>query len=157
MNRTGKRRLLKLAELLEKDAKNKKGLKFDLSTVLDPEDATKDYVPEASCGTVGCAVGLAAVSGAFKRAGLSCKYEWHISTLGPAMGYGSLNVTLHGNRMHYDKAAMYVFDIDVDTANWLFSPDFYSGAVHGAEGERRVAKRIRNLVKGKADIYDTYA
>lgn len=77
MNRTGKRRALKLADLLEKDAKNKKGIRFDLSTVFtataleEGKDIPSDYVPEVSCGTTACAMGLAAISGEFKRAGLS--------------------------------------------------------------------------------------
>ena len=54
-----KKRLLKLADLLEADAKNKKGIKFDYwatANLADPKEPI-------SCGTSACAMGLAALSG----------------------------------------------------------------------------------------------
>ncbi len=135
-----KKRLLKLADLLEADAKNKKGIKFDLGewgTVSDPEKPL-------SCGTIGCAMGLAAVSGAFKRAGLSYKLdsfnhvdiEFFSATQNTTGGFSS---------------AAYLFDIKFDEALELFDPDHYPprSKIDGAAGERMVAKRIRAFVAGK--------
>ena len=66
-----KQRLLKLAALLEEDAGNPKGMKFDLgywaapANLGDSDLSKKDF--SVDCGTVGCAVGLACLSGAFRR------------------------------------------------------------------------------------------
>ena len=147
MDRTGKRRLLKLADLLEADAANKKGIKFNFnalgrsSTVfwtVDPE-----WRPRLDCGTTACAMGLAAVSGAFKRAGLS--YE---------LGYGGVNhiqVTMRGKPIYYNEAAQELFGITEREADFLFTPlDQYSTAnLKGAGGERKAAKRIRDFAAGK--------
>ena len=67
-----KRRLLKLAAMLQADAKNKKGIQFDIGTVgrpstdiFTPFDASKP-IP-LDCGTTACAMGLAVISGEFKK------------------------------------------------------------------------------------------
>lgn len=130
-----KRRLLKLADLLEADAKNKKGIKFDLGVFGEVGDLTTPI----SCGTTACALGLAALSGAFKRQGLGFKlYE------------GDLTVTL-GSRQDF-KAGASLFDIQIHEATWLFHPFNYGQKqpLTGAKGERVVAKRIRDFVAGKA-------
>jgi hypothetical protein len=140
-----KHRLLKLADLLEADAKNKKGVKFDLHVVaqasdyLTIEDADAPYSAGADCGTTACAMGLAAISGAFKRAGLSFRiYDRAIET------------TFNGRKVEYDRAAMRLFEITGVQAAFLFSPGYYpTEKREGAAGERYVAKRIRNLVAGK--------
>ena len=161
MNRTGKRRLLKLADMLEADAKNKKGIQFHLDVIVGQSNSEhhegynryvgKDFKPEVSCGTTACAMGLAAVSGAFKKAGLSYKLE----------GGTHINTTWKGHSKPFDKAAVKLFDIRLEEACWLFDPNFYKDKnsgycflVKGAKGERRVARRIRKLVAGKADITD---
>lgn len=136
-----KRRLLKLAYLLEADAKNKKGIKFDLGTVGEASNwGTNEFQPGMNCGTTACAMGLAAISGAFKRsAGLSyrvCDTE--------------LMTTLNGKRADYAIAATKVFEISEADAHFLFTSSFYANApTEGAEGERYVAKRIRDFVAGK--------
>lgn len=167
MNRTGKRRLLKLADMLEADAKNKKGVHFNLSTVVaktDPENYSgfachvpEDFSPEISCGTTACAMGLAAISGAFKRAGLSYKYD---------SSNQLIVTTWNGRFKEYDAAAVVLFGITKDEANYLFTPSYYSekvadswgdhpmSKVRGAKGERRVANRIRKFVAGEIDITD---
>jgi len=161
MNRTGKRRLLKLAELLEKDAKNKKGMKFDLQTVIitSKKQPLENFKPALSCGTTACAMGLAAVSGAFKRAGLSCKVDVDLN---------EIITTMHGQVRDYDNAAVELFDISMQEANYLFTPAYYQhisrkdgcitySKVIGAKGELRVAKRIRKLVAGEINLYDPTA
>jgi hypothetical protein len=127
-----KRRLLKLADLLEKDAKNKKGIKFDMQVwgVIDNPDKPM------SCGTSACAMGLAALSGAFKSAGLG--YE-----IGDD---GGLWITIHGYHSPIG-AAMWIFNIKDRAAAYLFLDQ--TGV--GAKGERQVAKMIRDFVAGKAD------
>lgn len=128
-----KRRLLKLADLLEADAKNKKGMRFDLRHVGIVDDPG---VIEANCGTTGCAMGLAAVSGAFKRAGLSYRV---VGTF--------IDTKLNGRAVDYAKAASRIFGISMKDANFLFCPfEYPQDKLTGAVGERFVAKRIRKLV-----------
>lgn len=137
-----KRRLLKLADLLEADAKNKKGMKFDLHVVGYANDAEAGGTAELNCGTKACAMGLAAMSGAFKRQGLSYKITngW----------LNNIETTVDGRRRDYDRAAMQIFDIDYVTANFLFTPSFYPSEMDksGGKAERFVAKRIRDFVAG---------
>jgi hypothetical protein len=136
-----KQRLLKLADLLKADAKNKKGLKFDLSTVGESSDWLdgEEFRPGVDCGTTACAMGLAAVSGAFKRAGLSYRVD-----------DDQINTTMNGRRVGYDRAAMRLFGISLGEADFLFTPSYYFGQeIRGAVGERLVARRIRDFVAGK--------
>lgn len=131
----GRRRLLKLAGLLEADAKNKKGISFDLSLwgVADSENPK-------SCGTRACAMGLAVVSGAFKAAGLRNFEGSDSNHLTPAIG------SVWGI-----EAAAILFSIHKDEAEFLFYDDNYvDDPTKGAAGERAVAKRIRQFVAGKA-------
>jgi len=138
-NYIGKRRLLKLADMLEADAKNKKGMKFDIGTVGYTCDETTK--PTLSCGTTACAMGLAAISGKFKRAGLSYSFQ------GDHM---SISTTMYGTVVSYIDAAIQLFDISFLEAGLLFSPGHYpDDKSEGAKGEREVAKRIRRLVAGK--------
>ena len=150
--KTGRRRLLKLAGLLEADAKNKKGIKFDLEHVAvlaEPKDdgiyrgwTGREFLPDdvvnVDCGTAACAVGLAAISGAFKREGLG--YEVIRScglfpTFRGVRGFGSVETKF--------------FKITRDESEFLFIAGSYSGPTTGAAGERAVAKRIRAFVAGK--------
>lgn len=143
-----KRRLLKLADLLEADAKNAKGIQFNLCTIIRTDDvyaaAASGTVP-MSCGTSACAVGLAALSGAFKRsAGLSYKLvhsEWGIE----------IKTTINGQSRAYDRAAMAVFGLTMRQVDFLFTPTRYGigEPISGAIGERYVAKRIRDFVAGE--------
>lgn len=136
--RTGNRRLLKLAALLEADAKNKKGMQFDIGTVgRQSYDADDKFKPGLNCGTTACAMGLASISGAFKRnAGLSYVIKgdeiWN---------------TINGRHVNYDLAAMRVFGINQYQASHLFNPFEYSSLERkGSRGELEVARRIRKLV-----------
>jgi hypothetical protein len=127
-----KRRLLKLAALLEADAKNKNGIKFDMcdwGTVKNP-DATM------SCGTSACAMGLAALSGVFKRAGLR-----------GGVKSGAIHFYWHDYPVGGLYAAQKLFDIDRLTAMELFLPG--DGRIYGAAAERAKAKQIRKLVAGR--------
>lgn len=144
-----KKRLLKLADLLEADAKKKKGVKFDLGTWASPIDKSgyqlrfdrqQKTVP-VNCNTAACAVGLAAISGAFRRSGLTFTYAGSDDD-----GY-RLSPKFGGHTdMH---AAAALFGVELSTAEWLFLPDFYKRST-GATGERAVAKRIRGVVAGRA-------
>lgn len=131
-----KKRLLKLADLLEADAKNRKGIKFDLGTWGYVDDDSKGLV---SCGTTACAMGLAAISGAFKRQGLSHKLE------------GNYIVVMHDGKEGGFSAACNLFGIEYYEARSLFDSEHYPMDVEtvGAAGERYVAKRIRDFVAGK--------
>lgn len=141
-----KRRLLKLADLLEADAGNRRGVRFNLGTVIERGKLpSKDSatVP-MTCGTQACAMGLAALSGEFKRQGLSYDID---------RSYGELYIhtTMYGIVSDYDDAASVLFDIAGEEANFLFSPHRYPENMNllGAKAERFVAKRIRDFVAGK--------
>lgn len=121
-----KRRLLKLADLLEADAKNKKGIRFNMVGWghVDNLDAP------LSCGTEACAMGLAALSGKFKRAGL-----------GTAPGCYSVRFLWQGKYIGGFGAARQLFEIDEGEAYKLF---FGSG--RGSRAELAKAKQIRKFV-----------
>jgi hypothetical protein len=139
-----KRRLLKLADLLEADAKDRKGIKFDLDTwgyTSKRSLAVNDGpIPAVSCETTACAMGLAALSGAFKREGLTY-------TVRDTPSFMQVDVKM-GRAEGLDAAAK-LFGITRTTAGWLFLDDNYDGSTTKAVGERAVAKRIRNFVAGK--------
>lgn len=127
--------LLKLADLLEADAKNKRGVKFDLYTWGHFRTSKVPKNP-VTCGTTACAMGLAAISGKFSSDGLRYKKsdERHI--------YISFR-----NQIGGIDSAVALFGISNEQAQFLFLPRSYEGGSRrGAAGERRVAKRIRELV-----------
>lgn len=128
-----KRRLLKLADLLEADAKNRKGIKFDLSVWGEVGDADEPL----SCGTTACAMGLAALSGSFMRAGLQHRISCGILEIGFNGDWDSI------------RAAQELFDISREDAKDLFVHYSRLKTTSGAAGERAVAKRIRDFVAGK--------
>jgi hypothetical protein len=143
-----KRRLLKLADMLEADAKNATGIKFNLNTVVTPNKTLpKDSktVP-VSCGTQACAMGLAAISGEFKRSG-GLSYQVQYDEDDGVF----IETTMRGVPTSYDDAAMELFDISWEEANFLFTPSDYPTRApkRGANGELYVAKRIRDFVAGK--------
>jgi hypothetical protein len=127
-----KRRLRKLADLLEADAKTKNGIKFDFFEWGSVDDVERPL----SCGTYACAMGLAALSGAFKRAGLGY-------TAPP--GRYSIDFTINGRARNPIKAAMHVFDISKRDAEYLFTSSIGLQEVRGAAAERAVAKRLRDF------------
>ena len=134
-----KRRLLKLADLLEADAKNKNGIKFDLGTWGCTFDNTG---VSYSCGTTACAIGLAVVSGAFKRAGLT---NYNPNYNPRDITRSSILPVFNGKTGFFATAEL--FAISEDEAQFLFSDEYYGSAVTvGARGERNVARRIRKFV-----------
>lgn len=131
-----KERLLKLADLLDADAKNKNGIQFDLSWFAKPAD-TKN--PKVDCSTKACAVGLACLSGAFKDEGLS----WTIDT-------GRREPIPSFKDVRGIDAAKAFFGVKENAFNFLFMPGRYPEGDTGAKAERAVAKRIRDFVAGNA-------
>lgn len=149
MSTTRKRRLLKLADLLEANAKNKKGAKFDMRIWgrMDDENAE----PEMSCGTTCCALGLAAISGTFKRAGLDYEINKN-DIISPVQIIHRNPKTWRKSRGDTIDAAMKVFHITRYEAERLFIPmmyphGFFDMGTTGAKTERKVAKRIRKLAE----------
>lgn len=137
-------RLLKLAALLEADAVNPHGIKFDLglwgSSKEDIDDGVFPPPVSISCGTKACAMGLATLSGAFAQFGLHngavCEH-----TILPAI------VNVGGWTSTGFNAAARLFDINYDEANDLFNETHYPGdQVVGHDGELMVASRIREFV-----------
>lgn len=150
-----KQRLLKLADALEANAKNKKGVKFDLRAwgykadgattdrfgdlMIENSFKTKEEV-KLDCHTAACAVGYAAISGLFKRQGLGFAIHGG-ETIEPIFKKGF-------RRKYGWDAVMTLFDIEYDDAEYLFSADSYNEDEQTeAKGERAVAKRIREYVK----------
>lgn len=150
----GRRRLLKLADLLTADARSKTGIRFNLKVIaersvprieqqswggtFEDKDFRPKDIPTVDCGTTACAWGLATLSGAFKRSGLRYRID--------ASGFTPIY------RRSKDMAAARVFfDLSVLEMEWLFTPNYYHGLpIEGAIGERVVAKRIRDFVAGRA-------
>lgn len=145
--RMNKKRLLKLAALLERDAADPQGVRFDLNQWASPAGVSfferkSDEVP-VSCGTSACAMGLAAISGEFKRAGLSYHFDGS-----RAVGYLLIPTLKHpGQRtkIGFDAAAE-LFGVSPEVSEFLFDPTYYRCKT-GAAAELDVAKRIRELVE----------
>lgn len=130
-----KKRLLKLATLLEADAKNKKGIQFDLGSW----GRAYDHKSPVSCGTTACAMGLAAISGAFKREGMA----------GVINRDNEIRFRWKGRAIHPINAAKKLFGISHEETCSLFVYTDGLTRTTGAAGERAVAKRIRDFVIGK--------
>lgn len=123
-------RLLKLAALLEKDAKTPKGIKFDMGTWGDIRNPKKPL----SCGTTACAMGLAALSGAFAKDGLG--YTVNVT--------GEMEITMNGEG-YAESSAAELFTITENEAEYLFTTNI---PLKGAKGELAMAKKIRLFVDG---------
>ena len=155
MNATHKRRLLKLADLLMKDARRKKGVKFDLNNWAAPVDgpkdedgheafATKPKTVPVNCGTYACAVGLACISGEFKRSGLGLDFmESHDEDGKPVF----IPRPKYRGLINW-RAVEAFFGVTYEQSYALFGTGAYDVST-GAEAERAVARRIRDLVAGK--------
>lgn len=138
-------RMLKLADLLETDANNPTGAKFNIAAWGSSTTETM----ELSCGTSACAMGIAALSGAFAADGL--KYE--IGTGGCkceeclARGMNKYRLDVYCDGREGFGAAEQLFGISQRTAWRLFSPDYYGADEQtGKVGELAVANRIREHV-----------
>lgn len=141
-------RLLKVAELLEADAANPTGIKFDLHGWAKPAELDwstydrdevhyeKDAVIPIDCNTAGCALGLVAISGIFKAEG----FDYSISDL------GYLHPEFGGHEGFDVAEAFFELPDDGDTriAYLLFDADKFSVS-KGAAAELEVARRIRVL------------
>lgn len=130
-------RLKKLRKLLYADARKKTGVKFDLGTWAHPSNDQKNLLespPGLDCNTTACAIGLACLSGKFKRAGLG--FNIHYRTIVPTY-------------KHYTQfqAAEQFFGLTSYQASKLFSNANYP-ICRGAEAERAVAKRITEFLTG---------
>lgn len=143
-----KRRLMKLAKMLEANAKKQNGIKFDIETFVklsDPFDRLEvGKSVSLDCGTTACAMGLAAISGEFKKEGLFYKIDNDL------WSNPKLETKWKGRVVDYDQAAVKLFNITQNQANYLFSPWTYPyDKKIGAEGEREVVRRIKRVVAGK--------
>lgn len=137
-----KRRLLKLAELLEADARRKNGVRFDQFDFGTVDDVGR--TAPMSCATTACAFGLAAVSGIFKKsAGLTFALTYNNDTK-----KHDIQFLIDGELTGPFRAAEMVFDLTGEAAEYLFGArgDFPNHG-EGAAAERYAAKRIREFVK----------
>lgn len=128
MMMTGFQRRALLAEELEKNAANPRGMKFDLSTWFGDKE-NMSMAPD--CGTVGCAVGLACLMPEFKKEGLTVEF-------------GTFAMCPRYRKQSGWDAVEAFFGLNYDDSEHLFSVDAYEdGPTTGAEAELRVAKRLR--------------
>lgn len=142
--RLRKDRLMTLVNILRADAKNKKGLRFDLKQWGSVRNVLGTLAMD--CGTQGCALGAAALSGVFAKDGLD--YE---------RGCVSIRFIWRGRHRGAIDTAMELFGISYEAANYLFLPSYYKrGPITGAKGERRVANRIAAFVRSGGNIPDKY-
>lgn len=136
---TPKERLAFLADKLEENANNPKGMKFDLSLWSHTERA----VPKAiDCRTTGCAVGLAGLLPEFVAEGFSITGNI-FSTTTPR--YVTDRENVEGWR-----AVETFFDLSPEKAGWLFTEHRYQWddlPTKGAAGELAVANRIREYLE----------
>jgi hypothetical protein len=133
-------RLLKLADLLEQDADNPKGVKFDLGLWATHGSRGKfpDKLEKLDCKTTACAVGLACLSGVFAADGLTWTPDKHDNAIEPIFagedGFPAVEA---------------FFGLSWKQSSYLFTDDAYQRdclPTQGAEAERLVAKRIREMV-----------
>ena len=140
-----KRRLLKLAQLLETDAKNKTGVKFDLDG-WGKSEKSRNFI-KVDCNTTACAVGLACVSGAFRRD----KLDYSIDDTGlicpkiPNPEYRAAWDCYEPRYLEGWKAVRVFFGLEDRQARKLFNPRKGKSS-KGAAAELRVAKEIRAFV-----------
>jgi hypothetical protein len=140
-------RLLRLADLLEADASRVDGIKFNLGCLVQP-DGNRTFrglsKVKLDCGTQACAVGLAALTGAFEAEGLTYTLD-----------NGYFAPIFAGEECEWDWAAHKLFEIEPNVVNFLFTIDGYwreaMKPMTGAVAEREVAQRIRDLVAGKVE------
>lgn len=153
MERKYRDRLNKLADLLDADAANKKGIRFNLGLLafVDKKD------DPLSCGTQACAIGLAALSGKFNRAGMRVIMDSHSPTNSITIGYtktgGDKDI-----RWEWEAAAKGVFGLTLGEVQWLFTEGAYAYTGRmGASAERAVAARLRRMAAGTARMPTKYA
>lgn len=140
-----KKRLLRLAKLLRKDAKCKTGIKFNMGDWGSTEDV--DTKIGMNCGTQACALGLAAISGEFKRDGLSFKTTADSPFCDPV---NTVDFTYKGRECNAIEAAMATFDIPQCVADYIFGGDATVRTNgEGAKAEIEMAEIIEGVCKGK--------
>ena len=152
----GHKRLLKLADLLDKDADKANGIKFDMDIfgeVLINEDGSAPEKAPLNCNSAGCALGLAAMSGAFAKEGLTYKVSngwasWSNSLQSRAY---PIEIKLKNVKKYVTAREMAIefFDLSPAQVEGLFFP---SNPKTGAKEERRVATRIRQVIAGNLDF-----
>lgn len=131
--------------------RQKMQLEYDL-------DAGKYGMPEGSCGTSACAVGLAMLDEGFITEGL--KTALAVDTEWTGEGYrvkGYIALPQYEGEDNFDAVELF-FGIDCATTRYLFQSLHYPADLRThAEGERYVAARIERLLDGEVEgVYYSY-
>ena len=134
----GRKLMTRLADLLMKNSRNKKGLFFNYGDWGSVEAGGK---PGMNCGTSACALGLAAISGKFPGLGYRYSHGGLIS-IDTNLRKPSVRLT------NVETGALY-FDLTNDESYHIFGGGIATEESLGAKAERAVAKAIRQFVKGK--------
>lgn len=150
-----------LATKLRENAANPKGMQFDISAWYKQGFNAENPI---SCGTTGCAMGLAALLPEFQALGLKPEICPDIKDQLADGQIAAIDVVYeHDGKTASGGvyAAMNLFEISYPVSESLFMPDDYeySGAhLRGAAGELEVATRIEFLVDhGEADFLTKYS
>jgi hypothetical protein len=137
-----KKRLLKLADLVEQSVEKshgRKGFQFDMNYWGYVDDGKK---PEFSCGTSACMMGVAALSGQFARQGLRYRVEetWLAREIRLSMKSGTSGGIEVGEEL---------FDLTNEESQFLFYPEKWPEHAprSGKRGARYAAKRVRKFVE----------
>ncbi len=138
-----KRRLLKLAEFLEKVPRKR----FDYASWVGDDWGGKQ---DLSCGTTACAMGWACTIPSFRKAGLKLKNSLLDGT-SLRTAYYTSNVPYFNGFEGFDAAALF-FDIDLRDARYLFGEPNHTPFKDTSEvTPKQVAKLIRKFVEGKRE------
>lgn len=152
MNAVGKKRLLKLADFLDKLPPEK----FDFSEIAVQKGKPMREALKAGrtrCGTVGCAIGW--MPAAFPRS-----LRWDETRGWATRTFPDVCLINEPTRVDFD-AAVTFFGITSADAYWLFQPGGWRGlyasehnGLHNDATPKQVAKHIRKFVREqeKADV-----
>lgn len=135
-------RLERLSKLLREEAarirRNEPGFEFNLALYVAQSVRSFGHIlrwaPSHDCNTVGCAIGLAMVSG---------------QDFGLKPNEAGVPITSHGDTAPFigTKAIAHAFDINLYQVEHLFLPAYYNiDQMTGADGAEAVADRIDSLL-----------
>lgn len=127
MGKLKKDRVLYLARALRKNARNRKGSKFDITSWMTKFNPEKPL----SCGTTACTLGFASLLPKFEKQGLQLInwMPWYNGHCG-------------------NNAGALFFGLSDNIAYYFFTPRYFYYKHHkGAKGELEVANRLSYLAR----------
>lgn len=139
----------KLADLLRRDARNRKGLKFHMGTWGRRRNFQKPM--GLNCNTTACAMGAAALSGIFAEQGLTGEAYVYVGAEGRSEG-SNIDFKWHGRTASNPiSLAQRLFGFTYDEAAALFTGNL-SKFQRGAKAELEMASTLSKIATKKARI-----